>query len=128
MEAAERRVVCELVAGVLLADDHLADEEQVFLKRVFVRRSLPEEDEWGTIKPKPVGEASAALRDLPKELQARIAALLVEAAVADGVIDPRERVYLLVVSAAMGIDAVAMEQRLAQRLEVLADRGPMSRP
>jgi uncharacterized tellurite resistance protein B-like protein len=127
VDPAERRVVCELVAGVLLADDVLADAEQHFLKRVFVRCGLPE-DEWGAVQPKPVGEASAALRDLPKDLQARVAALLVEAAVADGVIDPRERVYLLVVSAAMGIDAVAMEQRLAQRLEVLAERGPMSRP
>jgi hypothetical protein len=119
-------MLCRLVAGILLADDHLADDEKTFLDRVYARSGVPVE-ERESIRPIPVGEASAALRDLPKEVQTQVAALLVEAAVADGVIDARERVYLLVVAAAMGIDAVAMEQRIARRLEALSERAPMSR-
>ena len=119
-------MLCRLVAGILLADDHLADDEKTFLDRVYARSGVPVE-ERESIRPIPVGEASAALRDLPREVQTQVAALLVEAAVADGVIDARERVYLLVVAAAMGIDAVAMEQRIARRLEALSERAPMSR-
>jgi hypothetical protein len=126
VDDAERRMLCRLVAGILLADDHLADDERQFLHRVYARSGVPAA-EWDAIQPIPVGEASAALRELPKEVQSQVAALLVEAAVADGVIDARERVYLLVVAAAMGIDAVAMEQRLARRLEALSERAPMSR-
>jgi hypothetical protein len=110
---------------MLLADDHLAEDEKRFLHRVYARSGVPVEA-WDSLAPIPVGEASAALRDLPKEVQTQVAALLVEAAVADGVIDARERVYLLVVAAAMGIDAVAMEQRVARRLEALSERAPMS--
>ncbi len=119
-------MLCRLVAGIVLADEHLADDERQFLHRVYARSGVPAE-EWESLAPIPVGEASAALRALPKDAQTQVAALLVEAAVADGIIDARERVYLLVVAAAMGIDAVAMEQRVARRLEALADRPPMSR-
>lgn len=127
MDDAQRRVLCQLVAGILLADDRLADDERGFLHRVYARSGLPT-SEWESVRPIPMGEAAAALRTLPGEIQSQVAALLVEAAVADGVIDARERLYLLIVAAAMGIDAIAMEQRIARRLEALADRPPMSRP
>jgi uncharacterized tellurite resistance protein B-like protein len=126
VDDSERRMLCQLVAGVVLADGHLADDEKRFVERVYARAGLPE-GSWETLRPIPVGEASAAMRELPRALQTQVAALLVEAAVADGVIHPRERVYLLVVAAAMGLDAVVMEQRIAARLEVLSERAPVSR-
>jgi uncharacterized tellurite resistance protein B-like protein len=127
MDDAQRRILCQLVTGIVLADDHLAEEERSFLQRVYARSGLPAA-EWDSIRPIPAGEAAPALRSLPSELQAKVAALLVEAAVADGIVDARERVYLMVVAAAMGIDALAMEERVTRRLEALADRPPMSRP
>lgn len=127
MDLATRRKICQLVAGVLVSDDHFADTEKRFLQRIYARFGLPPE-ECADVQPIPVGAATAALRELPADAHAKVSALLVEAAIADGVIDPRERVYLLVAAAAMGLDAVEMEQRLAKRLETLAERGPMSLP
>ena len=127
MDDADRRKICQLVAGILVSDDHFADAERAFLQRIYARFGLPD-DEWTRTEPIPAGAASAALRALPQDAQAKVVALLVEAAVADGVVDASERVYLLVVAAALGIDAVAMEQRITQRLEAIAERGPMSDP
>lgn len=127
VELSTRRQICQLVAGVLVSDDDFADVEKRFLQRIYARLELPP-DEWESVQPTPVGAATAALRQLPVETHTKVAALLVEAVVADGVVEPRERVYLLVAAAAMGIDAVVMEQRLASRLQTLAERGPMSMP
>jgi uncharacterized membrane protein YebE (DUF533 family) len=127
VDVEDRRRICRLVAGLLVSDDEFAPAEKSFLQRIYARFGLPP-DEWEKLEPIPVGEASGALHELPAEMHTRVAALLVEAAIADGVIDARERVYLLVAAAAMGIDAVEMEQRIAKRLEALAERGPMSMP
>jgi len=127
VDVADRRKICQLVAGILVSDDDFADAERSFLQRIYARFGLPP-DEWAEVQPIAVGAAAATLRELPADTHAKVVALLVEAAIADGVVDARERVYLLVVAAAMGIDAIAMEQRIAKRLELLAERGPMSMP
>ncbi len=127
MDFADRRTLCQLVAGVLMADDDFADVEKRFLQRIYARLGLPPE-EWETVEPIPLSAATAALRQLPAEMHTKVAALLVEAAIADGVVEPRERAYLLVAAAAMGVDPVVMEQRIANRLQTLAERGPMSMP
>jgi uncharacterized tellurite resistance protein B-like protein len=127
VDAADRLKICQLVAGVLCSDDDYAPVEKNFLARVYHRFGLPPE-QWEQVQPIPMAAAAAALRELPVEANTKIAALLVEAAIADGVVDPRERVYLLVAAAAMGIDPIVMEQRIAKRLEALAERGPMSSP
>ncbi|MBW2528395.1 MAG: TerB family tellurite resistance protein [Deltaproteobacteria bacterium] len=127
MEIADRRKICQLVAGILVSDDDFAVEEQGFLRRIFLRFGLPVE-EAALVQPIDAGAASTTLRELPPEVQAKVVALLVEAAIADGVVDPRERAYLLVAAAALGIDADVMEQRIAARLERIAQQGPMSNP
>ena len=43
-------------------------------------------------------------------------ALLVEATVIDGRVDPQERALLLASAAALGIEATALEERIAWRL------------
>jgi uncharacterized tellurite resistance protein B-like protein len=85
-------------------------------------------DEWERLAPVDAGIASAELRLLPPALQGKVMALLIEAALADGVVEPRERVFLLLAAAAFGIDAHAVEQRIAARLESLDRQGPMSNP
>lgn len=127
MDLADRRTLCQLVAGVLTADDDFADVEKRFLQRIYARLGLPPE-EWETVEPIPLSAATAALRRLPAEMHTKVAALLVEAAIADGIVEPRERAYLLVAAAAMGVDPLEMEQRIANRLQTLAERGPMSMP
>ena len=61
----------------------------------------------------------AVLRTLDSNAQARILALLVDAAAVDGEIDPRERALLLAAAASLGIEATALEERIAQRLQAL---------
>lgn len=127
MEIENRRNICRLVAGILVSDDVVTEEEHSFLERVYQRFGLSP-DEMQTVDPIEAGAASGALRQLPAPVQAKVVALLVEAAIADGVVDARERAYLLVAAAALGIDGDVMEQRIAQRLEKLETHGPMSRP
>lgn len=127
MEISDRRKICQLVAGILVSDEYFSEEEEGFLKRIFVRFGLPAE-EAALVQPIDAGAASATLRQLPEPVQTKVVALLVEAAIADGVVDARERAYLLVAAAALGIDAHVMEQRIASRLEKLDRQGPMSNP
>jgi hypothetical protein len=48
--------------------------------------------------------------------------------VADGVVEPRERALLLSAAAALGIEATALEERIARRLEWTASaRAPERR-
>jgi len=57
------------------------------------------------------------LRALDPTAQARVLALLVDAAAADHEIHPQEHALLLAAAAALGIDAMALEERLIQRLK-----------
>jgi len=127
MEIDDRRNICRLVAGILVSDEEVTAEEYDFLERIYQRFGLAP-DEMKTVAPIEAGAASAALRQLPEPVQAKVVALLVEAAIADGVVDARERAYLLVAAAALGIDGDVMEQRIAQRLERFESHGPMSNP
>ncbi|MBW2453065.1 MAG: hypothetical protein JRI68_01065 [Deltaproteobacteria bacterium] len=127
MDIDDRRNICRLVAGILVSDEQVTEEELSFLERIYLRFGLSPE-EMQTVEPIEAGAASTALRQLPEEVQAKVVALLVEAAIADGVVDARERAYLLVAAAALGIEGDVMEQRIAQRLERLETHGPMSSP
>ena len=57
------------------------------------------------------------LRTLAPEAQARVMALLVDAAVVDGIVQPEERALHLASAATLGIDAGALEERIARRLK-----------
>jgi uncharacterized tellurite resistance protein B-like protein len=127
MDVADRRKICQLVAGILVSDEAFATEEKAFLRRIYERFQLGD-DAWEDVEPIEAGAAGATLRELPFEVRHRVVALLIEAAVVDGVVDPRERAYLLVAAAALDIDADVMERRLVERLERLPDQGPMSNP
>jgi uncharacterized tellurite resistance protein B-like protein len=127
MDEADRRKICQLVTGVLFSDDDFTDEEAAFLQRVVRRFGFPD-DEWQRIEAIEAGAASQALRELPENVRTKVMALLIEATVADGVVDGRERAYLLVAGAALEIDPQVIEQRLRQRLEQLDRLGPLSDP
>ena len=59
----------------------------------------------------------AQLRSLPPDVQAGVLGLLVEAAVVDGQVSPEERAMLLAAAASLGIEAQALEDRIATRLK-----------
>jgi hypothetical protein len=72
--------------------------------------------------PSTPGNTTATLRSFPPEVQQRIMAVLVDAAVADGRVEPEERALLLASAASVGIEAAALEERIAQRLKTVGDR------
>jgi uncharacterized tellurite resistance protein B-like protein len=112
----QRAKVCQLIEAVIAADGVVVPEERDFLKRAIARFKLPDLDEEGAHSIRDPGSATTTLRTLDPDVQTRVMALLVEAAVVDGVVEPNERALLLSAAAALGIEATALEERIARRL------------
>lgn len=108
MDIAERHNVCQLIEAVISADGTIADEEREFLRRIVARFGLPERDREPVSK-NDLGRTTTTLRELSPDVQARVMALLVDAAVADGCVAPEERALLLASAATLGIEATALE-------------------
>lgn len=117
MEIEERVKVVELIQAVIGADGVVADEEREFLRRVIERFGLTDQDQADRVVASDPGRAMATLRGLAPDVQTRVMALLVEAAVVDGRVEPEERALLLASAAALGIEAYALEERIARRLQ-----------
>lgn len=117
MDAEEREKVVGLIEAVIAADGTVADEEREFLRRVVERFGLSERERADRVATSAPGLATATLRALPSDVQARVMALLVEAAIVDGQVSPEERALLLASAASLGIEAQALEERIARRLK-----------
>jgi uncharacterized tellurite resistance protein B-like protein len=115
----EQSKVVQLIEAVIAADGVVVEAERDFLRRVVERfRMTGERDD--RIVPSDPGRTTATLRSLAPDVQARVMALLVEAAIADGRVEPEERALLLASAATLGIDAHALEERIARRLSAKA--------
>ncbi|HVY44717.1 MAG TPA: TerB family tellurite resistance protein [Minicystis sp.] len=112
----ERIKVCELIESIIAADGVVADEERAFLRRVLERFGISEADYGDRIVTSDAGRVTTRLRTLSPDVQMRVMALLVDAAVVDGTVAPEERALLLAAAAALGVEAAALEERIAQRL------------
>ncbi len=121
MDVEEQVKVCELIEAVIAADGVVNDAEKEFLRKVVSRFGLPERTPVPTTQ-SDFGRTTQMLRNLPSDVQARVMALLVDAAVIDGRVDPEERALLLASAASLGIEATALEERIAWRLK--ANAGP----
>jgi uncharacterized tellurite resistance protein B-like protein len=106
--------VSALLEAVVAADDVIRPEERDFVRRAAARWNLPEPD--APLSLRNLGTAVQALRALDQPAQARVLAVLVDAAAIDGHLDPREHALLLAAAAALGIEATALEERLQKRL------------
>jgi uncharacterized tellurite resistance protein B-like protein len=115
MDEQMRATVSSLLEAIVAADGVIRPEEREFVRRAADRWRLPEPE--APLSLRTLGSATAALRTLEPTAQARVLALLVDAAASDHDIDPREHALLLAAAAALGIDATALEERLAQRLK-----------
>jgi uncharacterized tellurite resistance protein B-like protein len=117
VEFEERFKIVGLLEAVVAADGVVSDEEREFLRRVVERFGITDHE----VADRPVmsspGEAMATLRGLPPDVQTRVMALLVEAAIVDGSVAPEERALLLASAASLGIEACALEERIARRLK-----------
>lgn len=117
MEPEEQAKVVELIEAVIAADGVVVQEEREFLRSVLKRFGLSQSDRADRVVASDPGRATAMLRTLAPDVQARVMALLVEAAVVDGCVVPEERALLLAAAAALGIEACALEERIARRLK-----------
>ena len=128
MDFEERQRVCKLIEAMIAADGVIKVEEADFLRRMAQRFEVPYEQTIGPVDSGPLsdpGRASAALRQLSPDKRTRVMALLVDSAVTDGAVHPREHALLLVAAAALEIDAAALEERIQERLtRVLAGPRP----
>ena len=115
MDVEERQKVCQLIEAVIAADGVVSDAEREFLRRVVERFGLPERD-VAPFSQAAFGKTTQTLRTLDPDVRTRVMALLVEAAVVDGQVAPEERALLLASAATLGIEATALEERIARRL------------
>lgn len=119
MDVEERHKVCELIEAVIAADGVIADAEREYLRGIVARFGLAAR-EPAQVTESDLGRTTTTLRALAPDVRPRVMALLVEAAVVDGRIDPEERALLLASAATLGIEATALEERIAWRLRVNA--------
>ena len=120
MELEERIKVCELIEAMISADGKVRDAEREYLRRVVERFGLKARDDVGPTETD-FGRTTTTLRELTPEVRLRVMALLVEAVVVDGQVDPQERAFLLASAATLGIEATALEERIAWRLRANAE-------
>jgi uncharacterized tellurite resistance protein B-like protein len=115
MEEQMRAKVSALLEAIVAADGVIRPEERDFVRRAAQRWKLPEPD--APLSLRNLGTATQVLRALEPAAQARVLALLVDAAAVDRELDPREHALLLAAAASLGIEATALEERLLQRLK-----------
>lgn len=113
VDESQRAKVYQLLEAVISADGVITDEERDFMRKATARFGLPTE---GPESLRDIGSTMSTLRDLHPDTRSRVLALLVEAAVVDGEVEPRERALLLAAAATLGIEATALEERIARRL------------
>jgi len=110
-----RAKVSALLEAVVTADGVIRPEEREFVRRAAQRWKLPEPD--APLSLRNLGTATEALRALDASAQARVLAMLVDAAAVDHHVHPTEHALLLAAAAALGIEATALEERLLHRLK-----------
>lgn len=114
MDIELRHNVCRLIAGLVVSDDDFAPEEEAFIERMLQRFGISDREVIFPIVAH--DEAAARVRELPPAVQQEALALLLEAAAADGKITDEETAYLRVVGGALGLDAAAVDRRVAAAL------------
>ena len=115
MDQDTRLKICQLVAGIVIADDILDEREEVFLDRLLESFGI----ETGRDAVFPLvdrEQAALEMKALPKDAQAEAMRLLIEAACVDGQIAPEERDYLHAVAAAIELPATVLARRVAEKL------------
>lgn len=117
MDETQKRKICQLIAGIVVADDDLDATESAFIDRVLARFGIPAEERDVIFPIVATAEAVASVSELPAAVQAETLDLLVEAAAADGKIVPEERTYLKAVAQAMGKDERALAELVAHHLK-----------
>jgi uncharacterized tellurite resistance protein B-like protein len=119
MDTEERHKIVQLIQTMISADGEVTQVEREFLQRIVERFGVSER-EASPFSENDFGRSTNTLRTLAPDVRIRVMALLVDAAVIDGVVAPEERALLMASAATLGIEATALEERIAGRLRTIA--------
>ena len=115
MDLAARQRICQLVAGIIIADDILDDKEEAFLDRMIKGFGIDDPAREVVLPLVDHNEAAQQIKELPPAAQKALR-LLIEAACVDGQIVDEEREYLLAIGNALGVADAELEKRIASGL------------
>jgi uncharacterized tellurite resistance protein B-like protein len=115
--------VCQLVAGIIIADDILDAKEEAFVDRLIKTFGVGESGRDVIFPLVDRSEAAAQIKDLPKAAQDAALTLLIEAACIDSEIAPEEREYLKAVAEALDIPETTLAKRVAEQLGTVSKTG-----
>ncbi len=116
MDQEQARRVCQLIAGIVIADDDLDPAEEAFIDRLIARFGLTDEDRDALFPIVAADEAAEAMKTLPKDVSAETLELLIQAALADGKVVDVEREFLGAVAKALDVPEADLEKRIAAKL------------
>jgi uncharacterized tellurite resistance protein B-like protein len=116
MDLGTRQKICQLVAGIIIADDILDEKEEAFVDRLIKSFGVGESGRDVIFPLVDHNEAAEQIKDLPQEAQDAALALLIEAACVDGQIAPEEREYLIAIATAIDIPEAMLAKRVAEQL------------
>src|SRR5689334_8007567 len=111
MDEATRKKICQLVAGIIIADDILDDKEAAFIDRVIQSFDIDDPSRAVIFPLVDHNEAAEQIKELPRQAQEQALSLLIEAACADGQIVAEERDYLRAIASALAVSEQELERR-----------------
>jgi uncharacterized tellurite resistance protein B-like protein len=120
MDIGTRQKICQLVAGIIIADDILDEKEEAFVDRLIKSFGVGESGRDVIFPLVDRNEAAEQIKELPKDAQDAALALLIEAARVDAQIAPEEREYLLAIARALDIPDTEVAKRVAEQLGAAA--------
>ena len=126
MDSKTSRQICQLVSGIIVADDDLDPAEQAFVERVFRKFGLEGKLRRSLFPTVDREEAARTLRGFPEDTQDYALKVLIEAASADGKIVGTERALLESMAHAMGLTDDELTERIEQQLNSLESVIPAS--
>jgi uncharacterized tellurite resistance protein B-like protein len=118
-----RQRICQLVAGIIIADDILDDKEEAFIDRLIKSFDVGESGRDVIFPLVDRNEAANQIKALSKGAQEEALRLLIEAACIDGQIAPEEREYLKAIADAVEVSETTLAKRVADQLGESAPTG-----
>ena len=116
MDIGTRQKICQLVAGIIIADDLLDEKEEAFVDRLIKSFDVGESGRDVIFPLVDRDEAAEQIKDMPKEAQETALQLLIEAACVDNQIAPEEREYLKAIADALDVPETTLARRVAEQL------------
>jgi uncharacterized tellurite resistance protein B-like protein len=117
VDESQKRKLCQLIAGIVVADDDLDPTESAFIDRMLARFGIDPAERDIIFPIVDTDEAVRAVGAMPADVQTETLDLLVQAATADGKVVPAERDYLKAVVKAMGRDERELARLVAKHLK-----------